>query len=209
MSALEALRRLRDGNARFVRAARSGGPIALRGPAAGYSRSQNPIAVVVGCSDSRVAPEVVLGQGLGDVFVVRVAGHVASGAVVESVGFALEAFSAPLVVVLGHSGCAAVTSAIEHSLRRGAGSATGGSLVDLIRPAVAPLLTSDEDLDEEELMWRAVRANVTYVADTLRRVVLGLTGELRSRTECVGAVYSLDTYVVDFFDGVEALEQWS
>ncbi|HEX2493670.1 MAG TPA: carbonic anhydrase, partial [Steroidobacter sp.] len=113
IAALEALQRLKEGNARFA----SGG--GRQGPALNHLRrselvaGQKPSAVILGCSDSRVPAEIVFDQGLGDLFVIRVAGNIVAPSQIGSVEFAVERFDTPLVVVLGHSMCGAVTATLE------------------------------------------------------------------------------------------------
>lgn len=190
LSAREALDRLRDGNARFVVSAPHRRPVADGGRSFDPDRPPRPFAAVVGCSDPRVVPEAVFDQGIGDLFVVRVAGNVAAPAVVDSVRFAIEVFGIPVVVVLGHSGCAAVELALE-SLRRGSASPVAPSLVQHIGPAIEPLLSDGEPPERETLWKRAVRANVTRVTDTFARTLTDVA--------VVGAEYSLETRVVEFY----------
>lgn len=164
---------------------------------------QRPFAVILGCSDSRVPVEIVFDQGLGDLFVIRVAGNVVAPSQIGSVEFAAEQFGTPLVVVLGHTGCGAVDATLDALCRpQGSTSRHLSSIVERIRPAVAGLLETDRDRDRDALARRAVRANVRVAANALRHgseVLESLvgTGGLR----IVGAEYSLETGAVDFFDG--------
>src|SRR6202034_596493 len=109
--ALTALEALREGNRRFVEDLRAGGSGAGRRRA--LPRGQDPLAIVLGCSDARVPAEIVFDQGLGDLFVIRVAGNIVAPSQVGSVEFAAEAFGTRLVVVLGHSNCGAIHATLE------------------------------------------------------------------------------------------------
>jgi carbonic anhydrase len=197
--ALAALSALRAGNERFVRSETT---LKItdadrRNAVAG----QNPVAVVLGCSDSRVPTEVVFDQGVGELFVIRVAGNIVQPSQIGSVEFAAQKFGTRLVVVLGHTSCGAIEATVEE-LQRPADSQSRNiaSIVNRIRPSVENLLT--EALDRDELIARAVRANVRYSANALRHgsdVVESLVRD--EGLLIVGAEYSLNTGVVEFFDG--------
>jgi carbonic anhydrase len=196
------LARLREGNERFVAGSLAQARLSEAERLGELTDGQNPFAIVLGCSDSRVPPEIVLDQGPGDLFVIRVAGNVVAPSQIGSVEFAVKRFGTRLVVVLGHSQCSAVSATLEE-LERPAGSRSANlsAIVDRIRPAVEALLASGVD-DPEALLDHAVRANIRHAADHLRhgsQILEGLieSGELR----IVGAEYSLETGVVDFFDG--------
>jgi carbonic anhydrase len=202
-TALEALGRLRDGNRRFV----SGAP-SLDGSSSLTRRAelvtgQEPFAIILGCSDSRVPAEIVFDQGLGDLFVIRVAGNVVAPSQVGSVEFAAERFGTRLVMVLGHSQCGAVLATLEE-LQRGNESPSRNmrSIVARIRPAIEALLATDLARDRGALVRAAVRANVRAAANQLRHGSQML--ERLSEEDgllVVGAEYSLETGVVDVFDG--------
>lgn len=166
------------------------------------AQGQDPYAVVLGCSDSRVPVEVIFDQGIGDLFVIRVAGNIVQPSQIGSVEFAASAFGTRLVVVLGHTRCGAIEATIEELQQpAGKGSANMEAIVSCIRPVVDGLLPEVESRDE--LVDRAVRENVKRSADALRhgsKVIETLidNGELT----IVGAEYCLETGVVDFFDGV-------
>ena len=165
---------------------------------------QEPFAVVLGCSDSRVPAEIVFDQGLGDLFVIRVAGNIVAPSLVGSVEFAAETFGTRLVVVLGHSSCGAVQATVD-ALERpaGGGSPNLRSIVDRIRPAVAPLFETELRHVRDALVRRAVRANVRASAHHLRHGSELLERLIaRDGLLVVGAEYSLETGVVEFFDGV-------
>ena len=197
-----ALAALRDGNRRFVEDLRSGGSGAGRRRA--LPRGQDPLAIVLGCSDARVPAEIIFDQGLGDLFVIRVAGNIVAPSQVGSVEFAAEAFGTRLVVVLGHSNCGAIHATLEQLRRPSQDQSRNlGSIVNRIRPAVEALLDSDAPLDPDALVRRAVRANIRMSANHLRHGSEVLEQAIaRDGLLVVGAEYSLDSGVVDFFDGV-------
>lgn len=202
MSARESLERLRQGNRRFARGVRDRGTLPDPARRSELVAGQEPFAVVLGCSDSRVPPEIVFDQGPGDLFVIRVAGHVVSPPQVESVEYAAHVLGTRLVVVLGHSGCGAVGAtldALEHPGGRGALEL--GSIVESIRPSVEPLLEEARPgYDRDALARDAVRANVRASAERLRRDSPLLDGlARRGRLQVVGAECSLESGVVEFF----------
>jgi carbonic anhydrase len=202
LTAVEALSRLQEGNRRFV--ANQTNPDSLdharrRALAAG----QEPFAIILGCSDSRVPAELVFDQGFGDLFVIRVAGNIVAPSQVGSVEFAASRFGTRLVVVLGHSGCGAITATLEEITGRATSQSRNlRSIVNRVRPSVETLLTSRlHENDEEALIRDAVRANVRASVNHLRH-----GSELLERLSLddglmvVGAEYSLETGVVTFFD---------
>ena len=202
--AREALERLREGNRRFVDGVRASDEIELHVRRSELTAGQEPIAIVLGCSDSRVPAEIVFGHGLGDLFVIRVAGNIVAPSQVGSIEFAADRFGTRLVVVLGHTMCGAVQAAIE-ALRTPAGSASPNvrTIVDRILPSVAPLVASDDGRDPERLMHDAVRANVrTSVAQLQHGSELIESLVQSDGLLIVGAEYSLETGAVDFFDGL-------
>jgi carbonic anhydrase len=202
ISASDALERLRDGNRRFV-----AGEHTIDELASGIRRmavvsGQRPIATILGCSDSRVPVEVVFDQGFGDLFVIRVAGNIVAPSQVGSVEFAAERLGTRLVVVLGHTRCGAVTATLE-DLQRPASNQSWNmnSIVSRIRPSVEGLLATELKDDHERLIDQAVRANVRASVNQLRHGsdVLELLIR-RDGLRVVGAEYSLETGIVDFFD---------
>jgi carbonic anhydrase len=206
-SALEVLERLRAGNVRFVSGIRSNQTMASPARHNGLVADQNPFAIVLGCSDSRVPAEIVFDQGLGDLFVIRVAGNVVAPSQIGSVEFAAEWYGTRLVVVLGHSHCGAVLATIEELMQRSSHRSLNlRAIVDRVRPAVEPLLATELRNEPEALMQQAVRANIRASANQLRHgseVLERLI--LEQQLLIVGAEYSLETGVVDFFDGVPVL----
>src|SRR5215469_6450011 len=165
--AAEALKRLKEGNRRFVERTRNRGadaPARLE-----LTQSQEPFAIVLGCSDARVPAEIVFDQGLGDLFVIRVAGNIVSPSQIGSVEFAASRFGTRLVVVLGHSQCGAVSATIEE-LQRPAENQSPNlrSIVDRVRPAVEGLLSTELTRDPQALTRLAVRANISVSVSHLR-----------------------------------------
>ncbi|HVO34733.1 MAG TPA: carbonic anhydrase [Gemmatimonadales bacterium] len=203
ISAQEALARLREGNRRFVAGAASREPALDEERRLALARWQQPFAVILGCSDSRVPTELVFGQGFGDLFVIRVAGNIVAPTQVGSVEFAATRFGTRLVVVLGHTGCGAVTATVE-GLKRPAPSQSPGlrEIVERLRPVVEPLLATPLGRQTDGLIAEAVRANIRAAVNELRRGsdVLRPLAE-RGELAVVGAEYDLRTGVVDFFCG--------
>lgn len=205
-AALEALNRLREGNTRFTSNVRSLDTMLSSARRAELAGGQHPCAIVLGCSDSRVPAEIVFDQGLGDLFVIRVAGNIVAPSQVGSVEFAAEQFGTRLVVVMGHSQCGAVLATLEE-LRRPTESQSRNikSIVDRVRPAVEGLLSTELAHDANALVHHAVRANVRMAAHQLRHGSELLERLIQKDGLLVlGAEYSLDTGEVDFFDGVPA-----
>jgi carbonic anhydrase len=204
ISAQEALERLRQGNRRFLSGARTADTLFRDTLPAGGGAGQEPFAIILGCSDSRVPAEIVFDQGIGDLFVIRVAGNIVASSQVGSIEFAAERFGTPLVVVLGHTRCGAISATVEELMRpRENQSRNLRSIVDRIRPAVEPLLATELKHDPEALARQAVRANVRASANHLRHgsdVLEALIGA--DALLVVGAEYSLETGAVDFFDGI-------
>lgn len=204
ISAPEALERLQAGNARFVAGTPAIDVLASPARRSELAQGQAPFAIMLGCSDSRVPAEIVFDQGLGDLFVIRVAGNIVAPSQIGSVEFAAERFGTRLVVVLGHSNCGAIQATLEHLQRPMDNSGHHlDSIVDRVRPAVEGLLETDLANDPDALVRHAVRANIRASANQLRhgsQLIERLVREDGLRV--VGAEYSLETGVVDFFDGV-------
>lgn len=204
IAAQEALARLREGNTRFISDVRSGEHGGNRARRRELTAGQEPFAIVLGCSDSRVPAEMVFDQGLGDLFVIRVAGNIVASSQIDSVEFAAARFGTRLVVVLGHSQCGAVVATLEelqqptdqrsYSLR---------AIVGRVRPSVEALLATDLRNSPDELMQQAVRANIRASVNQLRHgseVIERLIAT--DGLIVVGAEYSLETGVVCFFEGL-------
>jgi carbonic anhydrase len=201
--AREALERLREGNRRF--ASNLGGAEALLNHTrrAELAAGQQPFAIILGCSDSRVPAEIVFDQGLGDLFVIRVAGNIVAPSQVGSVEFAAARYDTRLVVVLGHSQCGAIAATLEE-LRRPTENQSRNlrAIVDRIRPSVEGLLATDLRRDAEALVTQAVRANIRASVDHLRHGSQVLEQLIQDEgLRVIGAEYSLETGVVEFFDG--------
>ncbi|MBI3941231.1 MAG: carbonic anhydrase [Acidobacteria bacterium] len=204
VSAREALKRLREGSVRFASS--------VRGPDAFVSHTrhpelateQQPFAIILGCSDSRVPAEIVFDQGLGDLFVIRVAGNIVARSQVGSVEFAAGRFGTRLVVVLGHSQCGAVLATLEELQRPTENQSPNlRAIVDRVRPSVEGLLATDFRHDLDALVKQAVRANIRASANHLRHGSELLKQLIREDgLFVVGAEYSLETGAVEFFDGV-------
>jgi len=203
ISARDALQRLRDGNARFVQEVTNGVPESLHPKRTQLPMIQEPSAVILGCSDARVPAEIVFDQGLGDLFVIRVAGNIVASSQVGSVEFAVERFGTRLVVVLGHSQCGAIQATLEVLQQGGAQSRGLRSIVDRVRPSVETLLETDLRNDRASLVHHSVRANIRMSAHHLRYGSEILEHHIQANgLLVVGAEYSLETGTVDFFDGV-------
>lgn len=203
IGAAEALARLQEGNRRFVSGARNLGAQMRETRLWELVAGQAPFAVVLGCSDSRVPVEIVFDQGLGDLFVIRVAGNIVAPSQIGSVEFAAERFGTRLVVVLGHTGCGAIQATLEElqqpSEKR---SRNLASIVDRIRPSVEGLLRTERRRAREALAHEAVRANVRVSVNDLRHGSEVLERLIqREGLLVVGAEYSLHSGVVEFLDG--------
>ena len=200
----EALQRLRDGNARFVSGASNIEPVTTPIRRSELVGGQSPFAVVIGCSDSRVPVEMVFDQGLGDLFVIRVAGNVVARSQIGSVEFAAEKFGTRLVVVLGHTQCGAVAATLDQLKHaKSGGSDNLRFIVDQVRPSVEGLLDPALGHDAEALLRVAIRTNVRIAANTLRQDSAVLKRLIEEEgLVVVGAEYALDTGVIDFFDGL-------
>jgi len=192
--AQEALARLREGNRRFVASG--------AGPAGRPGAAQQPFAIVLGCSDSRVPAELVFGQGFGDLFVIRVAGNIVAPSQVGSVEFAAERFETRLAVVLGHTQCGAVAATLEE-LRQPQGHQSPNlrAIVDRIRPAIEPLLATSAAKEPAALAERATRANILASVHHLRHGSALLERRIeRDDLMIVGAEYCVETGTVEFLD---------
>ncbi|TFH49264.1 MAG: carbonic anhydrase [Lysobacterales bacterium] len=205
ISAREALERLREGNRRFVSDVRSGNTFTSQTrrnelAAAG----QNPFAIILGCSDSRVPAEIVFDQGLGDLFVIRVAGNIVAASQVGSVEFAAARFDTRLVVVLGHTQCGAVLATLEELQEATENQSRNlRSIVNRVRPSVEDLLATELRHDPDTLVRYAIRANIRVSANHLRHGSDILEELIQTNgLLVVGAEYSLETGLVDFFDGM-------
>lgn len=204
ISGLEALARLREGNRRFVADRSSSSALVDHQRRLQLVSGQEPFAIILGCSDSRVPAELIFDLGFGDLFVIRVAGNIVAPSLVGSVEFAAARFGTRLVVVLGHTQCGAVVATLEELTGRATTQSRNlQSIVHRVRPAVETLLAGHPHLSEDEIVDQAVKANVRASADHLRHGSELLEGLIQNDgLLVVGAEYSLETGVVEFFDGV-------
>lgn len=205
LTAREALARLREGNSRYIQNVRSVDSLVS------HSRrddmdTQAPFAIVLGCSDSRAPAEIVFDQGLGDLFVIRVAGNIVAPSQIGSVEFAAERFGTRLVVVMGHTGCGAIAAAVEAVLNNEATAAPSKnvlSIVNRLRPSVEPLAKTELARHPDRLRQEAGRANVRDAVNALRsgsEVIERLARE--DGLAVVGCELDLHTGEVIFFDGL-------
>ena len=197
----EALQRLREGNERFAAEANTGETFLRHMRGAKTDFKQQPIAIILGCSDSRVPVEIVFDQDLGDLFVIRVAGNIVAPSQLGSVEFAAERFGTRLVVVLGHTHCGAILGTLER-LRRPVVPLSPHTrfISDLIKPAVADLMALELGYDRETLIRKSVRANVQQSVEQLRHGSTILENLIQTdQLLVVGAEYSLETGRVEFF----------
>ena len=204
ITADEALEKLKQGNQRFVMGVRSVDTIVKQLQRASFVDYQAPFAIILGCSDSRVPAELVFDQGLGDLFVIRVAGNIVAPSQIGSVEFAAEQFGTPLVVVLGHSMCGAVKATISDMEQpSNKQSSNVLSIVNRIRPIVEPLFGTELRNDPEKLLEAAIRANILAATNHLRHGSETLEQLIqKNKIAIVGAEYSLETGEVVFFESV-------
>ncbi|MBR9813651.1 carbonic anhydrase [bacterium] len=206
INASDALDWLKAGNQRFVSdmvgASRKTSQRVME-----LTQGQAPFAIVLGCSDSRVPLEIIFDQGLGDLFVIRVAGNIVAPSLIGSVEFAASKFGTRLVVVLGHSDCGAVGATID-TLTGNSEAETKNldAIVQRVRPSVEPLMSTDLRNDRSALTAAAVRANISASAAQLRTGSTLLEQLIADDgLRVVGAEYALDTGVVEYFDGLDDL----
>ncbi len=203
VSAREALKRLRDGNLRFASNVRGSDAFVSHTRRVELTTGQQPFAIILGCSDSRVPAEIVFDQGLGDLFVIRVAGNIVAPSQVGSVEFAAARYGTRLVVVLGHSHCGAILATIEE-LRMPTESQSPNlrAIVDRVRPSVEGLFSTEVGQDSETVVKQAVRANILASVSHLRHGSQVLEQLIQDEgLLVVGAEYSLESGVVEFIDG--------
>jgi carbonic anhydrase len=203
ISAREALAVLREGNHRFVSGVTSRHTFESRARRLELAAGQAPFAVILGCSDSRVPVEIIFDQGLGDLFVIRVAGNIVAPSLIGSVEFSAVRHGARLVVVLGHTRCGAIETTLDQLQRPVENQSRNlHSIVDFIRPGVEGLLAPFSH-DNDALVREAVRANIRASVSHLRHGSDIIEDLIRnSGLLIVGAEYSLETGLVDFFDNV-------
>lgn len=202
INADEALQRLREGNKRFVTECSGSGDGSSASRRLSLTARQRPFAVILGCSDSRVPAELVFDQGLGDLFVIRVAGNIVAPSQIDSVEFSAVLHQARLVVVLGHTQCGAILSTIEALETPEQDQALKlRSIVDRVRPSVEVLMDTEIAKNRDELIRRSVRNNIRMSVNQLRRGSATLERLIANEgLRIVGAEYSLETGVVDFLE---------
>jgi len=197
----EALQRLRDGNARFVAGDIDPDSLEYHAQRQELVGGQNPFAVILGCSDSRVPVEIIFDQGLGDLFVIRVAGNIVARSQIGSIEFAAQSFGARLVVVLGHTQCGAVAATLDELRKPGEKQSKNLEfIVDSIRPAVDRAIANGYEHDPDELAEQVVRENVRCSAELIRhgsQIIEDLID--KDGLLIVGAEYSLESGKVEFF----------
>lgn len=201
-SAKEAIDRLREGNRRFAEGNESLHSIADPKKRKTLIERQDPFAIILGCSDSRAPAEILFDHGLGDLFVIRVAGNIVAPSQIGSIEFAVERFGTSLVVVLGHSKCGAIQATLEELAQpRENRSSNLRSIVKRISPSVEPLLQTDLRNNPAELMRKAVRANVIASVENLQSGSPILTELVeKDKLQIIGAEYSFDSGLVDFYE---------
>ena len=201
LSPKEALDHLKKGNRRFAEGKESLHSIADPKKRKALIDKQEPFAIILGCSDSRAPAEILFDHGLGDLFVIRVAGNIVAPSQIGSIEFAAVRFGTSLVVVLGHSRCGAVRATLEelehpHEHR----SPNLASIVESIIPSVKPLLETDLKNQPEELMRKAVRANVNASVEQLKSGSTMITELIKgNKLKVLGAEYALETGLVEFY----------
>lgn len=198
----EGIRRLLEGNRRFLEQRAVEGARVFRPELA--EQGQRPFAVVLGCSDSRTPVEILFDQGFGDLFVVRLAGHVVAPSVVGSIEFAVEQFGTRLVVVMGHTRCGAIAASVK-ALRSGDDPESRNlrAITDRIAPNLRGYLRAASGRPEEEVLRESMRLNVQASCDNLRHASRLLEDLVSAgRVQVVGAEYELETGRVNLLDGV-------
>ncbi len=207
IAAIEAFERLKRGNIRFVAGTLARDPVYHKTRRSQLVYEQKPFATILGCSDSRVPAELIFDQGLGDLFVIRVAGNIVAPCLIGSVEYAAKQCGTRLVVVLGHSNCGAVLAATEELSQPSENiSPNLASIVDFIRPSVEALWDTELRHDPDALKKHAVRANIHKAVHHLNhdsKILKQLIN--KGELHVIGAEYSLETGLVDFFSGVSDL----
>jgi len=200
ISATEALERLQKGNERFVSGGREIKDLTNRERRGEVVDQHEPFAIILGCSDARVPSEIVFDQGLGDLFVIRVAGNIVAPSQIGSIEFAAEQFGTRLVIVMGHSNCGAIITTL-HELEQPNENRSPNlaSIVGRIRPAIEPLTKNAENLDHSSLLLEATRANIHASVNQLRDGSSILKNMIQKEgLQILGAEYSIETGKVKF-----------
>jgi carbonic anhydrase len=202
ISAIDALQRLREGNRRFINGKTTIDATTSHLQRPEMASGQNPFAIVLACSDSRVPTELIFDQGIGDLFVIRVAGNIVAPTQIGSIEYAAMQFETQLVLVLGHSNCGAVIATLQELAKEeNHRSPNLRTIVDLIRPAVEPILTEENDEDSAVVIGKAVRANIGKSVDRLENGSLIIENLIeQGDLQVVGAEYSIETGEIEFFE---------
>ena len=199
--AQEALKILYEGNHRFVSGVSNSKALTNKARRHELVTTQEPFAIILGCSDSRVPAEIVFDQGLGDLFVIRVAGNIVAPSQIGSVEFAAEKFGTRLVVVMGHSKCGAVLATLEglgHDSKEKSQNLC--SIIDHIRPSIDKLPGAGLEKYSDAFVQQAIRANICASVNQLQRGSKVLKQLIKKDgLVIVGAEYSLESGIVDFF----------
>ncbi len=198
ISAQDALQKLREGNARFTAGLDPQG----ERPHFKAIENQKPSAIILSCSDSRVPPEVIFDHGIGDLFIVRVAGNIVTPTQIGSVEFAAEKFGSRLVVVLGHTMCGAIRATLDE-LANPTPPRTENlhSIIDAISPCLSPLIEASPHLDEDNMMHEAMRMNVLNSVNKLQEKSSILRKHVSEKElEIIGAEYCVSTGAVHFIE---------
>jgi carbonic anhydrase len=193
----EALQRLIDGNERFLQGKTRMHGLRMRETLAELVSGQHPFATILGCSDSRVPPELIFDAGLGELFIVRVAGNIMSPEVAGSIQYAGSHLQTPLLVVLGHEGCGAIHAALATKYTGAKQRSRIQLLVDSILPAMDNL---DPGLQPEELYVQAVEMNVRWTVKTIMESPEGKARQAEGVLKCIGAIYEIETGRVRFLE---------
>lgn len=202
MQADQALNKLKAGNKLFVEATSQNGELVTKIRRSDMQLKQRPFSIIIGCSDSRVPAELIFCQGMGDLFVIRVAGNVVAPSQIGSVEFACQQFATELVVVLGHQNCGAISATVDSLLGDpDALSPNLAAIVERVTPAVHCIVTGHSGEEREELLHNAMRANVKQSVNSLQmrsQIIRRLIA--RGKLKIIGAEYSLESGVVSFYD---------
>ena len=202
MNADKALKQLKEGNLRYIEAEINGKKIDRTVVQHEVLLTQKPSAIILGCSDSRVPAEAVFDQGVGDLFIVRIAGNIVAPSQIGSIEFACQQFGTQLIVVLGHTGCGAISATIGSLLGDpGEISPNLAAIVDRISPAVQPIISKVDGDDREDILNKAIRANINYSAQQLEsgsEILRDLVKQ--KKLTIVGAEYSIESGRVEFLD---------
>jgi len=202
MNADLALKKLIAGNKHYVESSANDAELSLAIKRQSAAAGQKPWAVILGCSDSRVPAELVFNCGLGELFVIRVAGNIIAPSQIGSVEFACQHFGTQLVVVLGHSHCGAIKATVDTIIGNSDNlSPNLASIVDRVIPAVRPLVEQQKYTDKEELIEQAIHANIKQSVSGLQihsSILHNMVG--REEIKIIGAEYSIETGEVHFHD---------